>query len=134
MAVTQYTDDDAALTSLDGTYYSAAHLAKLYTASDKMYAAGTSENLNREAGYGNAYDDSAGPYPAVVVVESSGDANATLLPAGAAVPANLTALQALAPLASPSAAIWDASSAVTLGTGTAHWDGAAWATGASPGP
>jgi hypothetical protein len=51
-------------------------------------------------------------------------------PAGCAIPANLAALTAANPpvAASPSAA-WATGESVNLGTGSAHWDGAAWAAG-----
>jgi hypothetical protein len=51
-------------------------------------------------------------------------------PAGATVPADLAALQGASPavVASPATA-WSTGQSVNLGTGSAHWDGAAYATG-----
>ena len=56
-------------------------------------------------------------------------------PSGAAIPANLTALKADpvvgdAGTNKPSAA-WTTGQSVLLGTGSAHWDGTAWLTGAA---
>lgn len=50
-------------------------------------------------------------------------------PLGADVPADLAALQALGALGQTTA--WATGEYVTLGTGTAHWDGSAWASGAA---
>lgn len=54
-------------------------------------------------------------------------------PAGATPPANVTALQSASPtiVASPNTS-WTTGQYVTLGTGTAHWNGTAWVTGAKP--
>jgi len=57
-------------------------------------------------------------------------------PSGAAVPANLTALKADPVVGDtgtnkPSTA-WTTGQYVQLGTGTAHWNGTAWVTGATP--
>ena len=52
-------------------------------------------------------------------------------PAGATVPANLAALQAAGVTASPGTA-WTTGQSVNLGTGSAHWDAAAWAAGVAP--
>jgi hypothetical protein len=53
-------------------------------------------------------------------------------PAGATVPANLSALQGASPavVASPNTA-WTTGQNVVLGTGSAHWSGSAWASGAA---
>jgi hypothetical protein len=51
-------------------------------------------------------------------------------PSGAVAPADLTALQGAAITASPTTA-WSTGSFVTLGTGTAHWDGDSWEAGAA---
>jgi len=53
-------------------------------------------------------------------------------PSGATVPANLAALTGAAPpvAASPNTA-WTTGQSVNLGTGSAHWDGSAWVTGAA---
>jgi hypothetical protein len=56
----------------------------------------------------------------------------TWTPAGAAVPANLAALQAGSVTATPATA-WLTNTYMTLGDTTkAHWDAAAWVTGAAP--
>jgi hypothetical protein len=57
-------------------------------------------------------------------------------PVGATIPANLAALKADPVVGDtgsnkPSTA-WTAGQFVNLGTGTAHWDGAAWLTGSAP--
>lgn len=54
-------------------------------------------------------------------------------PAGADVPADITALQNAVPaiVASPQT-LWTSGQYVSLGTGTAHWDGDSWETGAAP--
>jgi len=54
-------------------------------------------------------------------------------PAGATIPANLAALTGANPaiVASP-ATTWTTGQYVTLGTGTAHWNGTAWTSGAKP--
>lgn len=54
-------------------------------------------------------------------------------PSGATVPANLAALQGAAPpvTANPATA-WATGESVNLGTGAAHWDGAAYAAGLAP--
>jgi hypothetical protein len=54
-------------------------------------------------------------------------------PLGATPPANLAALQGASPaiVASP-ATVWTTGQYVSLGTGTAHWNGTAWTTGAKP--
>jgi hypothetical protein len=53
-------------------------------------------------------------------------------PSGATVPANLSALQSASPavVASPLTA-WTTGQSVNLGTGSAHWDGSAYAAGAA---
>ena len=52
-------------------------------------------------------------------------------PAGAVVPANLAALQGGGVTASPASA-WTTGQSVNLGSGSAHWDAAAWAAGVAP--
>ena len=54
-------------------------------------------------------------------------------PSGAVVPANLAALQSASPavVASPASA-WTTGQSVNLGTGSAHWDGAAYVAGLVP--
>lgn len=54
-------------------------------------------------------------------------------PAGAAVPANLVALQSASPavVAAPTTA-WATGESVNLGTGSAHWDGTAYVAGVAP--
>lgn len=133
MAVTQYTTDDAALTALDGTYYAAAQLHK-FTINDKQYAADTSDNLNRGAGYGNAHDDSFNGAlefnvrAACAVAGAPGD----FYPTTGTLPADLAELQDWAVIADP-LALWTTGDSVVLGDASeAHWDGDAWASGAAP--
>lgn len=51
-------------------------------------------------------------------------------PSGSTPPANLAALQASGIVASPNTA-WTTGQSVNLGTGSAHWDGDSWETGAA---
>jgi hypothetical protein len=54
----------------------------------------------------------------------------TFTPSGATPPADLAALQSGGVVATPNSA-WTTGQSVNLGTGSAHWTGAAWATGSA---
>ena len=68
---------------------------------------------------------------AVAATGATAGTPGSFTPAGATVPANLAALQAGSVTASPATA-WTTGQSVNLGTGSAHWDAAAWAAGVAP--
>lgn len=70
---------------------------------------------------------------AVAATGATAGTPGSFTPAGATVPANLSALQSASPavVASPLTA-WTTGQSVTLGTGSAHWNGTAYVAGLVP--
>lgn len=73
-----------------------------------------------------------GQLPPVAATGALAGTPGSFTPTGAVVPADLTALQGAVPavVASP-ATVWTTGQSVNLGTGSAHWSGTAWASGAA---
>lgn len=79
---------------------------------------------------GTAWAAGTAPAPPITPTGATAGTPGSFTPSGATPPANLTALQAASIAATPSTA-WTTGQYVALGTGTAHWTGSAWATGAA---
>jgi len=78
---------------------------------------------------GSAYIE--GVSPGFIATGATAGTPGAFTPTGANVPANLAALVALNPTASPTT-LWTVGQRVALGTGTAHWNSTAWVTGNAP--
>ena len=80
-----------------------------------------------------AVDRGAGSGGTVAVTGVTAGTPGAFQPVNATIPANLTALKAdpVVGDAVHTGAAWTTGQSVVLGTGSAHWDGTAWATGAA---